>query len=103
MHTCNIWKLFLVPYSQLHKLISYITLYVQLYLNTLISYLYVAVSNILGAVTKYIALKKLGYFNSHTEKNKYSNNKRSDAISYKMLRKTNSGTTFIEVSLWHVG
>ena len=63
MHTHNIWKLFLVPWSLLYN-----PLYVQLYLNTLT--LYVAVSNISAAVTKYITLEKLGYFNSHTLREK---------------------------------
>ena len=57
----------------------------QLYLNTLISYLYVAVSNILAAVTKYITLKKISNFNSPTLRKKVfwvviNSSNRSDGI-----------------------
>ena len=55
-----------------------------------------------------MTLKKLGDFNSHTLRKKVfwvviNSNNRTDEISQKMLGKTNSGMTFIEGSLWHIG
>ena len=53
---------------------------------TLISYLYVSVSNILSAVTKHITLKKFGYFNGRALRKKVfwlviNSNNKSDGIS----------------------
>ena len=79
MHTCNIWKLFLVYTLQPPTEVN--ILYTQ-YVQPL-SYLYLAVSNIPAAATEYITL---GYFNSHTFRKKLfglviNSNNRSDGIS----------------------
>ena len=59
--------------------------------------------NIIEAVTKYITLKKLSYFNSHTLRKK-NILARSDGVSQKLLKKTNSGTGFIDAfgSQWKI-